>query len=78
MLPIEVYIVEVYACMENDSDEMKRLIHEFCLSCQEQEFDQVDRSTQRKRIMHQMFRELEKEDPSVALDFDGVPYSAAD
>lgn len=70
--------MEVYACMENNSDEMRRLIHEFCLLCQEQETDQVDRLTQRKRIMHQMFRELEKEDPSVALDFDGIPYSAAD
>lgn len=64
--------------MENNSGEMRRLIHEFCLSCQEQETDQVDRSAQRKRIMHQMFRELEKEDPSVALDIGGVPYSAAD
>lgn len=70
--------MEVYACMENNSDEMRRLIHEFFLSCQEQETDQVGRSAQRKRIMHQMFRELEKEDPSVALDIDGVPYSAAD
>lgn len=70
--------MEVYACMENNSDEMRRLIHEFCLLCQEQEIDHVDRSTQRKRIMHQMFRELEEEDPSVALDFNGVPYSAAD
>ena len=78
MLSTEVYIVEVYACMENNSDEMRRLIHEFCLLCQEQETDHVDRSTQRKRIMHQMFRELEEEDPSVALDFNGVPYSAAD
>ena len=62
--------------MENDSNEMDRLLYQFYLSCQQQEIDQVDRSAQRKRIMHQMFRELEKEDPSVALD--GVPYSAAD
>ena len=60
--------------MENDSNEMDRLLYQFYLSCQQQEIDQVDR----KRIMHQMFRELEKEDPSVALDIDGVPYSAAD
>jgi hypothetical protein len=64
--------------MENDSNEMDRLLYQFYLSCQQQEIDQVDRSAQRKRIMHQMFRELEKEDPSVALDIDGVPYSAAD
>ena len=64
--------------MENDSNEMDRLLDQFYLSCQQQEIDQVDRSAQRKRIMHQMFRELEKEDPSVALDIDGVPYSAAD
>ena len=64
--------------MENDSNEMDRLLYQFYLSCQLQEIDQVDRSAQRKRIMHQMFRELEKEDPSVALDIDGVPYSAAD
>lgn len=64
--------------MENDSNEMDRLLYKFYLSCQQQEIDQVDRSAQRKRIMHQMFRELEKEDPSVALDIDGVPYSAAD
>ena len=64
--------------MENDSNEMDRLFYQFYLSCQQQEIDQVDRSAQRKRIMHQMFRELEKEDPSVALDIDGVPYSAAD
>ena len=57
---------------------MDRLLYQFYLSCQQQEIDQVDRSAQRKRIMHQMFRELEKEDPSVALDIDGVPYSAAD
>jgi hypothetical protein len=63
--------------MENDSNEMDRLLYQFYLSCQQQEIDQVDRSAQRKRIMHQMFRELEKEDPSVALDIDGVPYSAA-
>ena len=61
--------------MENDSNEMDRLLYQFYLSCQQQEIDQVDRSAQRKRIMHQMFRELEKEDPSVALDIDGVPYS---
>ena len=60
--------------MENDSNEMDRLLYQFYLSCQQQEIDQV---AQRKRIMHQMFRELEKEDPSVALDIDGVPYSAA-
>lgn len=64
--------------MENDSNEMDRLLYQFYLSCQQQKIDQVDRSAQRKRIMHQMFRELEKEDPSVALDIDGVPYSAAD
>lgn len=64
--------------MENDSNEMDRLLYQFYLSCQQQEIDQVDRSAQRKRIMHQMFRELEKEDPSVAFDIDGVPYSAAD
>ena len=64
--------------MENDSNEMDRLLYQFYLSCQQQEIDQIDRSAQRKRIMHQMFRELEKEDPSVALDIDGVPYSAAD
>lgn len=64
--------------MENDSNEMDRLLYQFYLSCQQQEIDQVDRSAQRKKIMHQMFRELEKEDPSVALDIDGVPYSAAD
>lgn len=64
--------------MENDSNEMDRLLYQFYLSCQQQEIDQVDRSAQRKRVMHQMFRELEKEDPSVALDIDGVPYSAAD
>lgn len=64
--------------MENDSNEMDRLLYQFYLSCQQQEIDQVDRSAQRKRIMHQIFRELEKEDPSVALDIDGVPYSAAD
>ena len=64
--------------MENDSNEMDRLLYQFYLSCQQQEIHQVDRSAQRKRIMHQMFRELEKEDPSVALDIDGVPYSAAD
>lgn len=64
--------------MENDSNEMDRLLYQFYLSCQQQEIDQVDRSAQRRRIMHQMFRELEKEDPSVALDIDGVPYSAAD
>lgn len=64
--------------MENDSNEMDRLLYQFYLSCQQQEIDQVDRSAQRKRIMHQMFRELEKEDPSVALDIDGVSYSAAD
>ena len=64
--------------MENDSNEMDRLLYQFYLSCQQQEIDQVDRSAQRKRIMHQMFRELEKEDPSVALDIDGDPYSAAD
>ena len=63
--------------MENDSNEMDRLLYQFYLSCQQQEIDQVDRSAQRKRIMHQMFRELEKEDPSVALDIDGVPYSDA-
>ena len=63
--------------MENDSNEMDRLLYQFYLSCQQQEIDQVDRSAQRKRIMHQMFRELEKEDPSVELDIDGVPYSAA-
>ena len=64
--------------MENDSNEMDRLLYQFYLSCQQQEIDQVDRSAQRKKIMHQMFRELVKEDPSVALDIDGVPYSAAD
>lgn len=48
--------------MENDSNEMDRLLYQFYLSCQQQEIDQVDRSAQRKRIMHQMFRELEKED----------------
>lgn len=64
--------------MENDSNEMDRLLYQFYLSCQQQEIDQVDRSAQRKKIMHQMFRELEKEDPSVALDIDGVSYSAAD
>ena len=64
--------------MENDSNEMDRLLYQFYLSCQQQEIDQVDRSAQRKRIMYQIFRELEKEDPSVALDIDGVPYSAAD
>ena len=64
--------------MENDSNEMDRLLYQFYWSCQQQEIDQVDRSAQRKRIMRQMFRELEKEDPSVALDIDGVPYSAAD
>ena len=78
MSSTEVYIVGVYACMEKNSDEMRRLIHEFCLLCQEQETDHVNRSAQRKRIMHQMFRELEKEDPSVALDADGFPYNAAD
>ena len=46
--------------MENDSNEMDRLLYQFYLSCQQQEIDQVDRSAQRKRIMHQMFRELEK------------------
>lgn len=64
--------------MENDSDKMEKLIHEFYLSCQKQETDQVDRSAQCKRIVHQLFQELEKEDPSVALDADGVPYGAAD
>lgn len=64
--------------MENDSEKMERLIHEFYLSCQDQGIDQVERSSQRKRIMHQLFKELEKEDPSVALDADGFPYNAAD
>ena len=57
--------------MENSSKKMKRLIHEFCLSCQQQETDQVDRSVQRKKIMNQLFVELEKKDTSVALDEDG-------
>lgn len=46
--------------MENDSDKMEKLIHEFYLSCQKQETDQVDRPAQRKRIVHQLFQELEK------------------
>ena len=71
MSSIEEYIVEVYVWMENSSKKMKRLIHEFCLSCQQQETDQVDRSVQRKKIMNQLFVELEKKDTSVALDEDG-------
>lgn len=64
--------------MENDSNEMDRLLHQFYLSCQQQEIDHIDRASQRKEIMHQLFQEFEKKDPSVALDADGVPYSAAD
>lgn len=60
MSSTEVYIVEVYVWMESSSDEMRRLIHEFYLSCRQQEIDQVDRSSQCKRIMHQFFVELEK------------------
>lgn len=71
MSSIEEYIVEVYVWVENSSKKMKRLIHEFCLSCQQQETDQVDRSVQRKKIMNQLFVELEKKDTSVALDEDG-------
>lgn len=52
--------MEVYVWMESSSDEMRRLIHEFYLSCRQQEIDQVDRSSQCKRIMHQFFVELEK------------------
>lgn len=62
--------MEVYVWVENSSKKMKRLIHEFCLSCQQQETDQVDRSVQRKKIMNQLFVELEKKDTSVALDED--------
>lgn len=71
MSSIEEYIVEVYVWVGNSSKKMKRLIHEFCLSCQQQETDQVDRSVQRKKIMNQLFVELEKKDTSVALDEDG-------
>lgn len=70
--------MEVYVWIESSSDEMRKLIHEFYLSCRQQEIDQVDRSSQCKRIMHQFFVELEKKDPDAALDADGIPYSAAD
>lgn len=78
MLPIEIYIVEVYVYMKNNSEELDSLLHKFIFSCQQQEIDHVDRSAERKKIMHQLFQELEKEDPSVALDIDRFPYNAAD
>lgn len=64
--------------MKNNSEELDNLLHKFVLSCQQQETDHVDQSAERKKIMHQLFQELEKENPFVTLDADGFPYNAAD
>lgn len=59
--------------MGNSSDDevVGRLMHEFYLLCEQQEMDSVDRTAERKRVIHQLFMELE-------CDSDTVYYSAAD
>ena len=65
--------MEVYVYMVNNSDDevVGRLIYEFYLLCKQQERDSIDRTAERKRIIHQLFMELEN-------DPDTKHYSATD
>ena len=68
----------VYVCMENSSEEIHRLLHQFYVSCQKENSDYVDRSNERKKLIHQLFLEMEMEIEFGVLDEEWVLYDAID